>query len=302
MATNKVRAGYMGLANIGGTRYRCTSFSVNPKHDVSFYNHVIGLKDTIPRTSAVKGENLETSYANIQRRIWRPSPISITGGMSFPATETNISPIFELARYANYFDIEFDYYCRNSTSGDNNRTFKNCRINGFDFSVNAGDIVTISLDVAATDFEGSTSSIFHYKTPEKLITWDKCPVEINNAPFSIDHTIINGLSFKINNNIQTIYVTDNTVAPVPGPPVPSHRLLPHDLRAGMQEVSGTVSIYLGQGYEYIPISLSSPSQIKFTCPSLSVTMSVVFNSCTMEGQVGPIVTQLPFVGVDYVFS
>ncbi len=68
--SNQVRPGYMGLAVVDGTQFRCTSFSVNPNQDVLFYNHVIGLKDTVPSDSATKGEDL--SKINTQRRIWRP--------------------------------------------------------------------------------------------------------------------------------------------------------------------------------------------------------------------------------------
>jgi hypothetical protein len=285
----------MGLADLGGTKVRCTSFSVNPNQDVLFYNHVIGLRDTIPTDNATKGEiPNDSTDINIQRKIWRPSPISITGGVSFPATETSLVDIFALARYANYFDIDFNYYCGNGISaGDDSRTFTDCRINGFDMSVTAGDILNINIDVAAKNVISNDTSV-HYTTPEKLITWDKVKTTVTNAPFNVDDMMVNGFNFKINNNIQTIY-TVGTLST-------TESLLPYDLRVGMQEVTGSMSVYLDSGLEFIPIAVSDPAIIKVTMPNLTLDMTVVFKSNQMEGQVGPIVTQLPFVGVDYSFG
>ena len=297
---NTVRSGFMGLANIGNTQIRCTSFSVNPNQDVSFYNHVIGLKDTIPTDSTTKGEILPkpvagNTYANIQRKIWRPSPISITGGMAFPATETSLKTVFDLARYANYFDLAFIYYCASGLSQDfNARTFNDCRINGFDFSITSGDIVNISIDVVGKNVEQRDDYV-HYTTPQKLITWDEVNTTITNAPFTVDKLMINGLSFKINNNIQTIYTAGTSLTT-------SESLYPYDLRVGMQEVTGSLSVYLDAGKEFIPINLATPATIQMIMPSLTVRMTVVFKSNQMDGLVGPIITQLPFVGVDYSFE
>lgn len=290
--SNLVRAGYMGLADLGGTQVRCTSFGVNPNQDVLFYNHVIGLKDTVPTDNATKGENLGATYANIQRRIWRPSPISIAGGISFPATETGLNSIFALARYANYFDINFNYYCSSGTTGDNVRLFTGCRINGFDLSVVAGDIVNINTDVVCKNVSSSTSSA-SYRTPQKIVTWDKVQISLSGAPFSVTRTMIQGFSFKINNNIQTIYTATS------GKDTAS--LLPTDLRVGMQEVTGNLTVYIDAGKEFIPIDVSSPATLTVIMPTLTLRMTVIFKSNQMEGQVGPIMTQLPFVGVDYSF-
>ena len=299
---NSVRAGYMGLAEFvstqGSTQVRCTSFGINPSQDVLFYNHVIGLKDTIPSNNASKGENLDLTFANIQRRIWRPSPISISGGVSFPATETSLSNLFALARYGNYFDVNFNYYCDSEGITKNAKIFKDCRINGFDFAVTAGDILNVTLDVVAKNILTSNTNV-SYKIPEKLITWDKVPVVVSNAPFSVTKTLIQGVNFKINNNIQTIYTAVSSTTQTGT----TQSLLPSDLRVGMQEVSGSLTVYLDAGETFIPVDPSLPiSNITITTPSLTLSMTVVFKSNQMEGAVGPIMTELPFVGVDYSFT
>lgn len=289
-----VKPGYMGLADIGGTKVRCNSFSINPNQDVLFYDHVIGLKDTVPVDNSTKQEDLGLTYANIQKRIWRPSPISITGGISFPATENNLSGIFNLARYANYFETNFTYYC--DPSEDNSRTFTDCRINSFDFNIVSGDIVNISLDVACKNVEANNQSV-NYTSAEKLITWDKVPVEISNAPFNISGIVVQALNFKINNNLQTIYTTTSATNT-------TESLLPTDIRVGMQEVTGTLTLYVNRGYNFIPINLSNTANIQadMGVAGINLNMTVVFKPRQLEGNVGPILVQLPFVCVDYYFA
>lgn len=289
-----VKPGYMGLADIGGTKVRCNSFSINPNQDVLFYDHVIGLKDTVPADNSTKQEDLGLTYANVQRKIWRPSPISITGGISFPATENNLSDIFNLARYANYFNTDFTYYCH--ASEDNSRTFTDCRINSFDFNIVSGDIVNISLDVACKNVEANNQSA-NYTGAEKLITWDKVPVEISNAPFSTSNIVVQAFNFKINNNLQTIYTTTSETNT-------TESLLPTDIRVGMQEVTGTVTLYVNRGYKFIPIGLNNVANIQANmgAAGINLNMTVVFKPSQLEGNVGPILVQLPFVCVDYYFA
>lgn len=284
----------MGLATIDDTKIRCTSFNVNPNQDVLFYNHVIGLKDTIPTDSATKGEDLGSTYANVQRKIWRPSPIAITGGMSFPATDKNVKDMFLKARYANYFDLDFAYYC--GTGSEGGRKFKDCRIADYDFNVTSGDLLNVSTTIHAKNIEDG-DGFSSYTTAEKLITWDAVKITVTSAPFTIDSDIISGFNFKINNNIQTIYVAKSS------DPVTDSSLLPHDLRVGMQEITGSITIYLEQGKEFIPINLDTVAKINIQIlNTYTITIDAVFKSNQIEGMVGPIITQLPFVGVDMGLS
>jgi hypothetical protein len=283
--------GYKGKLNIDDIDVRCTSFGVNPTQTALFYDHVIGLRDTIPTDDSTKGVIDEASTdTNIQKRIWRPSVRSIAGGLSFPATENSLNKFFELGRYAQYFDFSFLYYCG---SEDNTREFEDCRVNNFDFSVNAGDIVQISVDVMGKKVT-TTTSYSNYITPEKLITWDQCGVTVNNAPFSVTPNLIQGVNFKINNNVQPIYVAGT-------PSINDDSLNPYDLRVGMQEVTGNLIIYLEAGQEFIPISLTTPATITISIPGSNIEITAVFQTNSMEGVVGPVSTSLPFVGVDRYF-
>lgn len=283
----QISSGYMGVARIEGRTIRCTSFDVKPNQQPSFYDHVIGINDTAPANSSTKGEALHTRQT--QKRIWRPSVIDVSGGMSFPAAvpdfgSDSVSKVFSLAAYADYFDLDFWYYCNVG------KTFKNCRINTFGFDIQASDILNINTSVVGMDVEDSDSEPFK-KISEKLVTWDE--VEINVNGYSpIEDVHITGFSFEINNGISSIYTN--------GPVTPG-TLKPHDLRAGMQSVSGSIKIFLDQGQAFIPINTSDYAEIEISSPVLNTTMRVLFQSHQMSGSIGPIITDLPFVGVDKYF-
>jgi hypothetical protein len=295
--SNILKSGFMGIADVGGTKIRCSSFSINPSQDVLFYNHVIGLRDTVPSNSSTKHVLSESSInVNTQRRIWRPSPITISGGIGFPATETSLKSLFNLARYAQYFDTTFVYYCNKFDIGKETRLFKDCRVGDFSFAVKAGDIVNLSSTISAKKIEASQGKFRGYTKAEKIITWDKSLITITNAPFNMSNFIIEGFDFKINNNLQTIHVANAVGTAYPD------SLLPFDIRVGMQEVSGDLTVYMQQGLEFISFDETAPTKITINLPNLVINMSVVFQSNQMDGVVGPIITKLPFVGVDKVFS
>lgn len=275
------QSGYIGILSLNGKKIRCTSFSINPNQTSLFYNHVIGLNDTVPNGDGTKGEAV--GIIQTQRRIWRPSTVSISGSISFPATKDNIKAIFDYAKYGNYFDITFNYYCKEG------KTFKYCRINGFELSVQSGDIVNISLDIVCKDIGDSTVEMT-YNDAEKLITWDK--VSVTGSGF--DSNGINGFSFKINNNAMPIYISQDPSS------TDSTGLKPFDLRLGMQEVTGSIMVYLKAGEEFIDANGLVP--ITVTVDTWSTTINAVFQSNRMDGLVGPVMTELPFVGVDKAFG
>jgi len=283
-----VRPGYMGIARVNDKLIRCTSFDVNPNQSVSFYDHTIGLNDTSPSNSSTKGEALHTRQT--QQRIWRPSVIEVSGGMGFPAAIADIgtiavNEIFSLAAYADYFDLDFWYYCGMG------KKFKNCRINTFSFNIQAADILNIDTNIFAKDIEEDSPTEPFQTIAEKLITWDVIKVTVTNYS-PIENILITGFNFQINNNLSNIYTNGSILSPT---------LKPYDIRVGMQQVSGSVTIFLDQGQEFIPISLEDYAEIKIESPCINTTMHVVFQSNQISGQVGPVVTEIPFVGVDKYF-
>jgi len=295
MAHPTVQPGFIGIATIEGRKIRCTSFDVNPNQTSLFYDHTIGIRDTVPITSATKGEQDPltphgSNVRNTQKRIWRPSTIEVSGGISFPATVLDsgysfCSRLFNIAGWADYFDLDFWYYCGNG------KTFSDCRVNTFGFNIQAGDILNIDASVMGKDIADATPPEVFHKEAEKLVTWDVVNITVSGYT-PLENLLITGFNFQINNNLSNIYTNGSVAVP---------NLKPHDIRAGMQEVTGSLSIYLEQGQEFIPISLTTPAEIAISCPSLNTTMHVVFQSNKMSGAIGPIVTEIPFVGVDKYF-
>ena len=283
-------AGYMGVLVTPDINIRCTSFSLNSSQDLHFYNPVLGINDTLPSGDSTKGETPGTRQPNL-RNIFRPGVVAVGGSFSYPATTSAIATFFDVAKSGDYLNndkasvTKFQYYCK---TGDNNTTqFTGCRINNFEFNAQAGEVVNISLDMGALDLSFSTLEET-YIVPEKIITWDT--VIVSTTP-TLNH--IRGVSFKINNNLSPIYTagaTDDTT------------LFPSDLRLGIQEVSGSVSFYLKQGQAFIPTKKGTADTINISCEGMNINATVFFQTTKAEGVVGPIICELPFVGVGNIFS
>ena len=282
-----VYAGYMGLATVDGTNVRCTAFNINPTQTPSFYDHVIGVNDTIPTDSSTKGE--EVGVIQTQRTLWRPSPIIINGSMSFPATEETSSLLFDHAKYGTYItEINFVHYCEAS------KTYFNCRVNTYNFSVSSGDIVNITSELYARDIQDGTN-LNQYTDAQKLITWDK--VTVNISPSLGTGINLEGINFNVNNNLVPIYTSDPTLID----PSITNKLYPADLRLGMQHVSGNLLIYLRKGTTLLNIS-TAITTISISCPGFSTTINVILTPEQIEGIIGPVITTIPFVGVDKAFG
>ena len=269
-----INAGYIGYAEINGTQIRCTDFSVVPSQDALFYNHIYGLRD-----GGSNGGKGDTGALNTQRTLFRPSVISISGGISFPATEGGgASVLFDLAKTGDSFDMDFHYDC------DNGRSFNSCKVGRFEFSIVAGDIINISADIMANNVaDGSGASEFN--SLEKLITWDKVSV----GDFGDG---VQAFNFSINNNLIPIYTAG-------GNSEYTNKLLPAEIRVGMQEVTGTITAY-GMNSHYYDIS--NKSTITVSAPGFSTNINCVFRPSGANGSSGAIVNTYPFIGVDRAFE
>jgi len=277
--------GYMGLAEIGGNRVRCTDFNINPTQDALFYDHVIGLNDTIPGNSSTKGENIGSIQT--QKRIWRPSPILINGGISFPATEGSLGFLFEQVKYGKYFDMSFKYYRGNPDCG---RKYSDCRVNSFTFTATAADIVTLSAEITALSMEDSGGPDT-FEDAEKLITWDKVDVSSEDFPSNFS---LEAFNFAVNNNVTPIYT-------VQGNDGIADNFLPKDLRVGMQEVTGDLTFYRKAGPDFLT-STTETTNISVSCPGLDISIKAVLKPRQIPAAIGPVITTVPFIGVDKAFG
>ena len=96
----------MGLCVIDGLKIRVSDFSVNVKQEVQFYDHIIGLRDSLPSGLDTKGD---AGKLNVQKTFWRPGVKICSGGISFPATVKNLKKTFDLVKAGDDFELKFTY-------------------------------------------------------------------------------------------------------------------------------------------------------------------------------------------------
>lgn len=284
----QIEPGYIGIADVDGTLFRCTDFGVNVGQTFEFYNHTIGLNDTIPAGDATKGEDI--GVVQSQRTFMRPSPWSLSGSVSFPATEdtTAFEKLFESIKTGSKIDdLTMWYYCANG------RSYKDCRTSNFSIDITAGDTVNVTAGVKAKTFSDLGGAQPRFDTAEKIVTWDKFEISTGGA---FDDDLIQGFSLEVNNNAQEIYtlLPDNDLS----------QLGPHDIRLGMQEVSGTITVYVREGEVLIPdcIDPAAPTVINIGFAGWNTDINVLFLPIQTNANVGVVTTTVGFVGVDKAFS
>jgi hypothetical protein len=257
--SNNILPGYMGHCVISGTKIRINSASVNPIQDYLFYDHTIGLRDSIP--TGIRNPKTDAGRLNKQKQIYRQSTILYQGGITFPLCDGDLSTIFEMAKCGNDGDVEIKYACNEFS-----RIYEDSKINSLTISCVAGDVVNVALDIMAPLLrEGSYSK---YTQVKKMITWDAVSLP--------DFDEVQGFSLTITNNCKAIYTADS--------------LSPLEIRVGMQEITGSIDIY---GMDN---SMANEQDFSITIDGYTITVKALFKPSLIESKVGPIVTSLPFVG------
>lgn len=281
MAIGYVKAGYMGIADIDGQKIRCTEFSVSPKQEPLFYDHIVGLRDTTPNVDAgVFQGKADIGALNAQKIIWRPGVKTFQGGMSFPLTDLSGASLFNYARTGDNFSLSFQYDC-----GEIGRTYSSCKVNGYTFSVSAGDICNVQVDIMAIECVEDTFEP-SYEEVEKLVTWDDVKLGGLSSPAS-------AFTFTINNNCKPIYTAGgNNIL----------KLSPAKIRVGMQEVTGSITFYNKERDLSFMDNITDPTTITLTAGPLETELNVIFKPIEISGRSGPVLSTLAFVGVDHALG
>ena len=281
--------GYIGIAKIGSSQIRCTAFNVNPQQEILWYDHIVGLRDQLATGLDTKGIIDESDNPNVlQKTFFRPGVQIVQGTMDFPLTDRISDHVFELAKTAKNFTLDFDYYC------DASRRFLNCRVNSYTFSITAGDIATVSLDIMGTGMVETTSSrlVGDYDEPEKLVTWDAVDIDVSSGDTGEQWDKLSSFDMTINNNVRPIYTSGANRAN-------EKNLFPLELRVGMQHVTGTLVKY---NKEYITKSVYGTVDIDVSYPDgVAFDMRTVFKPMTAEGRTGPILSAYGYECVDKHF-
>ena len=290
-----VNPGYIGIAQIGSEKIRCSGFNVNPKQDIIFYDHIVGLRDSTPiDLNEGKGDiaDFGSFPNNLQKTMFRTGVKIIQGTMDFPLTENIGSEIFNLAAQGEWFDIDFDYDCESS------RRFIDCKINTYSFSIVAGDIATVSLGIIGIGLEDYTTAsiVGNYTTAEKLVTWDKVDINVNASQSGELWDNLQSFEMTINNNIRPIYTSGSNQTT--GGAV-ANNLNPLNLRVGMQHVTGTITKY---NKKYPTLSINGPVDIIVSFPqAVNFTMRTIMKPMTVNGAIGPIISAYGYEAIDKHF-
>lgn len=280
--SNTVKAGYMGWAEVGDYKVRCTDFNVKLRQDVLFYDHIIGLRDSIPTSIfGGKGEADPPAF-NKQKIFYRPSVKIVEGNINFPLAEWSAKAFFEPAYKGDSTDITLIYACGVK------RKFTDCKINTYNFSATSGELANISISVMGKSIDpdsGTSEEI--YDTPEKLITFDNVKIIGTGG----DDGIVS-FDFSINNNCIPIYTAGTNMA--------TDKLLANDIRVGMQQVTGSITFYndIGPIDTFIE-TITAPQTVTVTAGDFSAELTILYQYPERQGQVSAYVRTIPFVCVDY---
>jgi hypothetical protein len=218
------RMSYMGHCHIGGTLIKCTSMSVSKKQEPLFYDHVVGLRDmnftaNLAKTKSTSGASAGGKY-NIQKKIYRLSRSTGSASISGPLSEGVFKNLMDLAISGEETTADFVFY---TGSG---KQLSSPIITSLNIDIKAGDVASFSAEFIGKD-TSSSSVEMSSSSCEKLITWDKCEVSC-----SLSGDIV-GFNLGITNPAIPIHVSGSTT---------DSGLGPTDIRIGMQEVKGSISL------------------------------------------------------------
>lgn len=273
----KVTPGYMGYAGIGSYKVRCTDFNVKLKQDILFYDHIIGLRDSIP--TDIFDSKGDVGAFNEQKIFWRPGTKIVEGSVNFPMTSDSSNAFFEEAYSGNDFDVDLYYSC------DVGYSFTGCKVNTYSWSATSGEAVNVSIGVIGKGVESIGSPVI-YNKPEKIITWDAVKISGTGG----DDGLVS-FEFSINNNCIPIY-TSGTNNDTTNP------LLPHAIRVGMQSVTGSISFYDDALLENIFAEEATARDITISAGTFSAKLKVLYLYPERQGQVSAYIKTVAFVGIE----
>lgn len=280
--------GFVGYAKIGDQKVRCNDFSVNVKQEALFYDHTIGLRDTIPTSIyTIKGDGgdkEDTEQYNYQKILWRPEVKLSQGGFTFPWTDLNMGLLWQEARGGKSFDMDFKYACGLA------RRFTNCKVNSYALKISNGDIVSSSLDIMAIHEESiDIENSILYAANEKIMTWDAVKIKIDD----VDAPNLVSFDFTINNACMPIYTAGSNASD-------TNPLEAKEIRVGMQQLTGTMSSYEENSIDYLDfVDTSKTIKLDFDNGAFTIKITAIFRPIEQSAAVGPVIRTMAFTGVDY---
>lgn len=277
MADTSILAGYMGILSLDGELIRVNTFNVNPEQTPLYYDHTVGLRDSIP--TSIKATKGDTGFKDTpQKNLWRPSVIGITGSMAFPVQEGSEQSIFEKAKTGDDFDMSYSRDCENAVD------YSSCKVSQYQLSMTAGDVPNVSISVMAIDAVEAAAN-GPWTDTKRLITWDTCSVTV---PELNTDTPILSFNMSINNECKYVYTAGVNN---------DKKLRPALIRVGLQSVTGTITFY-SKGIDLTFMDDTTTEKvIQVNMNGFSFGVNCVYVPIKRDGQVGPIISTLGFQGV-----
>lgn len=264
--------GYMGIADCAGQKVRCNDFNVNIKQEALFYDHTIGLRDSIP--SSIRGGKGDQGNRNDQKVLYRPGTKIIQGGFSFPWTTNSAGVLFDEAKTGGTFDMSFTYACQNLA-----RNFKSCKVNSYTMRASQGDIVTGSIDIMAISMSSGGSSSL-YAESEKIITWDNVNASIGGFSGKLA-----SFEVTINNNCIPIYTSGQNAVD----------LNAKEIRIGIQTLTGNVTFFEGDDLTFVEDALETTAT--FMTENFSTMFTILLLPMTQQASTSAVLRTFQMVGI-----
>jgi len=288
-----IKYGYIGyFQSPGGEIIRSKEFNVATQQNPEFYDHIIGLRDTIPDSEETKGSLSEGDEYNTQKTIWRPGVKTTSGTFTFPVTSSEgtcpgFKELFDYSVSGSYFDFSFFFY-----SGMQ-RDFFDCRIANFSLNISGGDVINVTVEIHARYMEENTDvDCEKHSVSEKLVTWDEVSLVVPGA--NLGTSPLQSFNLSITNPIFPIYTSASNQEG-------ADALNPQELRVGMQEVNGVLSFY-NEGTEFVDMNVAEAKIMTLGFCDFSTPIKAIFKPIVRPGMVGPVVSTLAYVGIDKPFE
>jgi hypothetical protein len=270
---------------------------------VSFYDHVLGLEDSITAASgsnsyAKKGLNTNSGGTgiggpiggmggsqsgsagsqNIQKRIYRYSPAIARASFSGPVPANGFDSLLAAAVNGTDVDANMTFWSQQAL----NATVKKAKVSTLSISIKAGEVAQFSAELVGAEYGTSSSANSSAADCQKLCTWDVCTVTATGITSDIS-----SFDITISNPTIPIYTAKWTTDSY------TNGMMPQKIRLGIQEVTGTLGIY---GPTSSPANRAGT--IDFKLNGGGKTLHVIFNTPTDTGSGGPYIRSLSFVGAN----
>jgi hypothetical protein len=268
-----IRMGYMGNLTVNGVQYLCSEMTAVPETKPQFFDHVVGLRDKDfgqKKGPASDDDPLVGGKKQVQKKFWRYTPVTYKVTASGPIADGMAWALLNPAISGKPNSIECLFW-----NDGKKRSVSKAIISSFQLTANAGDVATFTIEAVGKDMtlsDGETTEV----NCTKLLTWDRIEVEVLASESLGDVVNISNFNLSVNNPILPIYTAGS--------------LKPYDLRIGVQEVTGSVSIY------GMINKMSVLDGIRFNLGYGDYKIGAVFTPQTARGVTGPFIVSIPFTG------